>query len=335
MNNNEIKILKLYYKKFINKKIIFSGNIQDNIYLYLQIQNVILHIKQYFITIFSKIFFHNNIYYGIIPDKNFCINCNVLIYFWIKNKLESKFQLHYLISILPLCSQIFIIGKNNIGINSINNIFKSFIQINKIDYKKKCSLYYGKIIRKTNFIFQKYCKTYTWNDIILYTLPGIFGYHGLDQGSLLLISTFNKNIKGKILDIGSGSGILSVALNKIAQKTQVTLVDNSSEALLCSKNTLRYNNIQGQVFFSDIYSHINNKFDLIISNPPTHFGKKNNFKKINNIIQNSIKYLNKNGKLRIVIHSNISCQKILNDTFHNYQILKKINHFTVYQSILK
>ncbi|MCW5197207.1 methyltransferase [Buchnera aphidicola] len=332
--NDKNHILILNHKKIMNKRFLVFNDIQNNIDLYFKSKNLIIHTKKKLLLDFYKSFLKYN-KYNMIFNKNYCISFNTLIYFWKKNKSESILQLHYLLSIVSIYSDIFIIGQNNIGINSTKKLCNPFVHLNKINYKKKCSLYYGIITKKSNFILQKHFKIYIWNNIIIQTLPGVFGYRGLDKGSLLLISTFHKNITGQVLDIGSGSGILSVILKKIAVNTEITLVDNNNIALLCSKNTLRYNNIIGTVLFSNIYSNINNKFDLIISNPPTHCGKKNNFNIIKHIIQNSVKYLKKNGILRIVIHSYISCHKELLKTFNNYTIIKQMNHFCVYQSILK
>ena len=61
----------------------------------------------------------------------------------------------YFLSNMNIKNEIFIIGKNNFGINSLNNIFKEWIILKKIKYKKKCTLYYGRIQKKPIFILKK------------------------------------------------------------------------------------------------------------------------------------------------------------------------------------
>ncbi|QTM69214.1 methyltransferase, partial [Buchnera aphidicola (Hormaphis cornu)] len=178
-------------------------------------------------------------------------------------------------------------------------------------------------------------KTYIWNNVIIQVLPGVFGYHGVDPGSLLLMSTFKANIYGKVLDIGSGSGILSVLLIKQSKKKiNLTLSDINSEALISSKKTLKSNNISGNVIASDLFSHITNKFNLIISNPPLHDDLKFSRNTIKELIQQSVHYLHNKGELRIVVSNFLSYSKKIKKIFGNCSILKSTNCFKVYQAFL-
>ncbi|QCI27226.1 methyltransferase domain-containing protein [Buchnera aphidicola (Therioaphis trifolii)] len=279
--------------------------------------------------------FKKKICFRIFPRKEFFFQYNTLIFFLIKDKKELIFQLMYFLSNMNIKNEIFIIGKNNFGINSLNNIFKEWIILKKIKYKKKCTLYYGRIQKKPIFILKKYLKKYNVFNINIITLPGVFGYKKFDLGSKIMISSFKKKITGKILDIGSGSGILSIFLKKKFKNIKITLIDNNSTALLCSKYNLKINKISGCVYYSNIFSHINEKFNLIISNPPTHYGNYNNLNIIYKIIKKSKKYLYKNGELRIILHSNISCKQIFIKYFGNYKILKKKQHYNIYQTFKK
>ncbi len=79
----------------------------------------------------------------------------------------------------------------------------------------------------------------------------------------------NKNLKLKILDIGTGSGCIAISLAKEFKNASITAIDISKEALEVAKKNLKihscYNQIQLKMI--DIKS-INSKFDLIVSNPP-------------------------------------------------------------------
>ena len=76
---------------------------------------------------------------------------------------------------------------------------------------------------------------------------------------------FNKRVN--ILDIGTGSGCISIALNKEIN-ANVTAVDISSKALKVARNNAKINNSKVRFIKSDIYDEINEKYDVIISNPP-------------------------------------------------------------------
>ncbi len=82
-----------------------------------------------------------------------------------------------------------------------------------------------------------------------------------------------KNIKNPgVLDIGTGSGCIAVSLAKNIPGSQITAVDISFEVLEVAKENAELNRItRSQIKFiqSDLFSSLDNqKFDLIISNPP-------------------------------------------------------------------
>ena len=79
----------------------------------------------------------------------------------------------------------------------------------------------------------------------------------------------NKNLKLKILDIGTGSGCLAVSLAKEFKNASITAIDISKEALEVAKKNLKIHGCYNQIQLKMIdYKNINSKFDLIVSNPP-------------------------------------------------------------------
>ena len=73
--------------------------------------------------------------------------------------------------------------------------------------------------------------------------------------------------KLKILDIGTGSGCIAITLKK-ELNSEVTAVDISEEALEVAKKNAICNQVDISFLQSDIFSCVNDKFDVIISNPP-------------------------------------------------------------------
>lgn len=78
---------------------------------------------------------------------------------------------------------------------------------------------------------------------------------------------FNKD-KVKILDIGTGSGCIAITLNKLLDDSDVTGVDISSETLDVAKENNISNNANVKFIESDLFSNVNERYDVIISNPP-------------------------------------------------------------------
>ena len=74
----------------------------------------------------------------------------------------------------------------------------------------------------------------------------------------------------KILDLCSGSGAIGLSIAKILEFTNVTLSDINKGAILVSEENAEKLGVRDRVNFivSDLFQEIDEKFDLIISNPP-------------------------------------------------------------------
>jgi len=73
--------------------------------------------------------------------------------------------------------------------------------------------------------------------------------------------------KVDILDIGTGSGCIAITLNKEVN-SNIDAVDISDEALIVAKENNKINNTNVNFYKSDVFSNVNKKYDVIISNPP-------------------------------------------------------------------
>ena len=75
-----------------------------------------------------------------------------------------------------------------------------------------------------------------------------------------------------ILDIGTGSGAITVSLAKYLENAKITSVDISEIALEIGRKNAILNEVDDRITFvkSDLFTNINKemKFDIIVSNPP-------------------------------------------------------------------
>ncbi|WP_343183373.1 methyltransferase [Buchnera aphidicola] len=335
--SNSSKLILNIKHIFYNKKVLFSGNIQDSLPEILKTQNSGVHIQKYHFLKYLQNTNKKKLFINFLIKKKIIKNYNTIIYFFSKNKKESYFQLKNITSIVKKKSKIFLVGENKSGINSFINLFNKKFNFKKLNYGKKCVIYCT-IIKKNNiFILKNFYKMHYFNNIKIQFLPGVFGYKKLDEGSKFLISTFSKNtiFNKKILDLCSGSGFLSILLLKFNKTNKITLSDSCLKSIQCCKKNFKINKLKGKFKISDLYLNINKKFDLIISNPPIHDNLKKTFFLLKKIINESIFYLKKNGELRIVINKFFSNSKNLKYIFKKFNILKENKNFIIYQKFKK
>ena len=136
------------------------------------------------------------------------------------------------------------------------------------------------------------------------------------EDSFLLAKYVDKFAKGKVLDIGTGSGIQAEAALKYTK--DVLAVDVNKEAV----NYVKNKKIKSKL--SDLFSNVKDKFDLIIFNPPylpdekledkesklTTTGGKYGYEVLERFFSKVDKYLNRNGKILIVFSSLTNKKKI-------------------------
>ena len=101
-------------------------------------------------------------------------------------------------------------------------------------------------------------------------------------------------------------------------------------ALESAQRTLRENQLQGTVLASDVFSHVEGKFDLIISNPPFHDGIDTAYTAVNELIKQAKWHLKSGGELRIVANAFLPYADWLDQHFGGHEVLAKNNKFKVY-----
>lgn len=87
-----------------------------------------------------------------------------------------------------------------------------------------------------------------------------------------LVLHLEKMIKEKdyksVLDIGVGSGAISISLKLNNPSLLVEGVDISSSALKVANINKEKHNVDVNYYLSDVYENVINKYDVIVSNPP-------------------------------------------------------------------
>lgn len=83
-----------------------------------------------------------------------------------------------------------------------------------------------------------------------------------------LILAENPDTNLSVLDIGTGSGAIALALAKNRPAWSVTAADISQDALDLANENAKNQNLQIFLKKSDCFTEISEKYDIIVSNPP-------------------------------------------------------------------
>lgn len=72
----------------------------------------------------------------------------------------------------------------------------------------------------------------------------------------------------KILDLCTGSGAIAVSLKRYLKDAKITATDISKEALGVARQNAKNNNTEIKFIKSDLFNNIDEKYNVIVSNPP-------------------------------------------------------------------
>ncbi len=327
------EVLLRHQDEFEHRNIIFAGDLQDTLPAQLTTASTRVFTQQYHHWQSLHPLLGDNAQFGLYADAAQVAGCDTLVYYWTKNKPEALYQLTNLLALLPIGCDIFIVGENRSGVRSAETIIADFCQLEKIDSARRCGLYHGRLESQPQFVADDFYAEYSTDNLRVKTLPGVFSRDGLDNGSALLLSTLSPHTKGKVLDLGCGAGVLAASLKQHSPKVRLWLTDVNAAAIAASKATLAANNIEGDVFASNVFSDVQGRFDMILSNPPFHEGLQTSLEAANALIRGAANHLTTGGELRIVANAFLPYPQVLEETFGNYEVIAQTGRFRVYRSI--
>lgn len=169
-------------------------------------------------------------------------------------------------------------------------------------------------------------------ELELEILPGVFSQYGIDTGSKILLEVVDIPENSEVLDLGCGCGVMGLTIAMRNTGTNVLMVDSDIRAVRLSRLNTKKNNIRNvTVELGDVTKDIpaDKKFDVVVSNPPTHQGKE----VVKEFIEGSYEVLKKGGSVFFVVNRMESVLKRLREVFGNSEKIVRRQGYIVFKAV--
>jgi 16S rRNA (guanine1207-N2)-methyltransferase len=232
----------------------------------------------------------------------------------------------------------FFVGENKAGIRSAADVFERRVgRITFSDRARHCALYQA---QRGPSSADYHVNLQTWeheyaldvssSSLRIVTVPGVFGLGKLDAGTRLLLESLPADIAGSVLDFGCGSGVIGAVVKTRAPGCAVTLSDASAFALYAAARTFEVNGLVAErIVASDVFSHLDGMFDLIVSNPPFHQGIATNYEVVSSFFAGCASRLKPGGRLIIVANKFLPYERQMTEALASPLVLAQNDKFKV------
>jgi 16S rRNA (guanine1207-N2)-methyltransferase len=164
------------------------------------------------------------------------------------------------------------------------------------------------------------------------TKPGIFAYRATDPGTALLASHLPSCAGKRVMDLGCGSGALSLAAFKLGAAA-VLATDNSAISTACAEANFAAHGLAGTTLCADMAEGAPDDFDLILANPPFHRDSETDYGLPARVVQAVFGHLKPGGEAYLVANQFLDYSTPAKKLFQSAAILERANGYTVHHMV--
>ncbi len=174
----------------------------------------------------------------------------------------------------------------------------------------------------------------SYKDYDIKQYKGVFSSGHIDFATQFFLEHFEtKENEQSVLDLASGNGIIAKELYDSFKPNELHLMDDSILAIESSKMNLP--DLPNEAFhYSDSLEVFQDQsIDLVVSNPPFHFGHENNIEVAIQLFKGLQRILKENGRFTMVTSKHLNLFTHLDPLFTSTSILKENDRFVIYECI--
>lgn len=245
------------------------------------------------------------------------------------NKDQMKMMLSLLNGVLKENAPIWVVGCNDEGIKSFPKTAERFMNdVETIDIRKRARLLNGTRTSETTS-FEEWIHNHSieldGNSVEWKSVPGVFAKGQLDVGTQFLLdvlAAYPIKRTHQLADFACGTGVIARWLADRFPESQLDAMDADSWAMEMTKinaPTATHRLMDGWTGMPR-----DCRYDLVISNPPVHIGKEQDFTVLEGLIRDVKDRLHYRGQLLMVTQHHIPVQRIA--TENEYRICEVVEH---------
>ena len=254
-----------------------------------------------------------------------------------KSKGELDLVLAYITPMLQKGGDIFLVGEKKGGIASAAKKLESYgLNYSKLDSAKHCQLWQVTVESEVpEFDLDQWITqvpvSFNQQDMKIASIPGVFSFAELDEGTALLMENMPTKLEGRVLDFGCGCGVLGLYAKLLNPSIQLEMVDINLLALVCSEKTISMNKCQANIYPSDGWSQVSGRVNAVLTNPPFHRGIATEYETTEYFIHKAKDKMAKYAPFLLVANSFLKYAAIIEKNFGRCDVLVETSKFRVYK----